>query len=349
VEVIRMEKIMELITNGNYEQAVSLINTRLKKHDDDFIDQFIVSMNIISEQAPIIIENTFPQLLSLFDLDDDILRYSLLLKLAAFLEKNPSMIFPYIKENLTSPSPRIRESMLCVLTYLVKVNHEIISYLPLIANQLCAQEEYVAKKAKEVLIELGKIEPEIVKMEISKLIQEKNSCDFAEKSKDILKSILDVTASRPEHFKELELEAKKKVLEKEQKILEKISEVQKEEAKINGEGIDVHLQEKQKELEKREKELALMKLKLKEEELELKELETKLKEEEIRKERDTLSEELKIKKEKEALELVKKELELKALIEEKQKIIEQEEKRIALKEKELEEEQDSEDDYEEIK
>lgn len=340
---------MELIANGNFDQAVSLINTRLKNREDDFIDQFIVSMNIISEQAPVIIEKTFPQLLGLFDLDDDILRYSLLLKLAAFLEKKPSMILPYIKEYLSASSPRKRESMLCILPYIVKVSHEIISYLPLIANQLCAQEEYVAKKAKEVLIELAKVEPEIVKMEILKLIQEKNSCEFTEKSKDILKSILDISASKPEHLKELELEAKKEVLEKEQKILEKISEVQKDEPKLGSPELDAQLEEKQRELEKREKELALMKLKLKEEELELKELEAKLKEEELKKEKETLSEELKIKKEKEELEMVKKELELKALIEEKQRIIELEEKRMTQKLKELEEEQDSEDEYEEIK
>ncbi len=340
---------MELITKGDLDQAVSLIITRLKNREEDYIDQFIVSMNIILELAPVIIEKTFPQLLNLIDLDDDILRYSLLLKLASFLEKNPQLILPYIKDYLTSPSPRKRESMLCMLPYIVKVSHEIVSYLPLIANQLCGQEEYVIKKAKEVLIEMGKIEPEIVRMEILKLIQEKNSCDFTEKSKDILKSILDVSTSQLEQIKELQLEAKMDVLEKEQKILEQISEVQKEDANKTTPELDAQLQQKQKELTKREKELELMKLKLKEEELELKELEAKLKREELKKEKDTLTEELKIKKEKDELEMVKKELELKALIEQKQKIIEQEEKRMALKLKELEEEQDSEDEYEEIK
>ena len=340
---------MKLIQNGNYEESITQINSRIKNREDDFIEQFILSMNIILEQAPIIIEKTFPQLLGLLDLDDDILRYSLILKMASFLEKNPEIILSHIKEYLSSPNPRKRESMLCILPYIIKVSPEIVHYIPFIANQLCVPEEYVAKKAKEVLTELAKKEPEITKMEIVKLIQEKHSYEFTERAKEILKTVIDVNATNPEQLKELELEAKKDVLEKEQKILEQISETQKEKAKATGLEIDLELKEKQAELAKREKELELMKLKLKEEELELKELEAKLKEEEIKKEKETLNEEIKLKKEKEQLEMVKKELELKTLIEEKQKIIEQEEKRMAQKLKELEQEDsDNEDDYEEV-
>ena len=295
-------------------------------------------MNIISEK-PVIIEKIFPELIKILDMEDDMLRYSLILKMEEFIKKNSAILIPYIKPNLDSDNPRKKESILYLLSFALDNSHDIIPFLSLIAQQLSAPEDYLVKKAKDVLIGLGNHEPEIVKIELLKLIQSKSSEEFGENARDVLKNFIDASTASLEQIKQMELEAKKEILEKEKAVLKEISQIDKEE--VEPDEIHVKLMEKQAELSTREKELEFMKLKLKEEEL-------KLKEGVILKEKEALDEEARLQKEKETLEKVKKELEEKQLREEKEKLLAMEEKRISEKLKALEEDDDS-DDYEEIK
>jgi len=119
-----MEDIFEKLDNEKSEEAIKLIKEGLGKRKQDFIEDFIQSLSIIAEMDPSVVKEIMPKLLGILDIDDDVIRYSMIASLKDFVPKYKDFIFPYVKDYLKYGSPKKREGMLILLKYVAESDVE---------------------------------------------------------------------------------------------------------------------------------------------------------------------------------------------------------------------------------
>src|SRR6056297_485829 len=348
-----MEDIFEKLDNEKSEEAIKLIKEGLGKRKQDFIEDFIQSLSIIAEMDPSVVKEIMPKLLGILDIDDDVIRYSMIASLKDFVPKYKDFIFPYVKDYLKYGSPKKREGMLILLKYVAESDVEDLEpYYDSIVNLLNDQHEFIRKNCIELLQKVGKQDKEQIEAKILKLLKEQTEIDkdILEENQELVdiakkiknqKSKDDYTVADNVLMKVADVAITKGTKENvdEKTLKEAANSVLKEIVEVSSLGIEElekrELEAKSKALEKElqdeEEEIKIKKLQLEKEqkELEQKKLEQEL--EKIEREKEILN------KQKE-LEKVKRELALKRLEEEKDEIKNEEQELLEKKLKKLEKE-----------
>ncbi len=357
-----MEKIFEKLDNNQTEDAVKLIKEQLGKRNQDFIEDFIQSLSIITEMERSVVKETMPKLLSILDMEDDVIRYSMIASLKEFVPKYKDLVFPYIKDFLKYGSPKKREGMLILLKYIAETDPESLEpYYDSIIHLLSDSKDFVRKSCIEVLQQLGKFDKEEIESKIlgflkdqaeisednleenQEIVEEAQRIREQKEKKDfttadtVLMKVADVTMTKGSKLRVDEDKLKAAANNVLKEIVE-VSSLEKED--LEKRELAAMSKALEKELKDEEEEIKLKKLKLKKEqkELEQKKIEQEL--EKIEKEKELL-------KKKNELDQVKRELELKRLEQEKDDIAQQEKEMLEKRMKRLKKEIHKED-YDDI-
>ncbi|TFH30081.1 MAG: hypothetical protein E4G98_02725 [Promethearchaeota archaeon] len=341
-----MEEIFKLLDQNDNKAAVKLIKTNLIKRDPKFIEDLVPSLNIITNTSVDVVENIMSQLLGILNLDDDVIRYSIIISLKKFVEDHKELIFPYVEDNIRYGSPKKRESMLRLLKYVADSDPKsLVPFYDLIISCLSDPEEFVRKNTIQVLESVGKADKNEIEARIFKFLKLlKDEREIRERDNEIVKSAEEILAHKKttEDIKPEELvliTAADRVLRKDadgvfRRATEDNTKIAADEVlkKI----VDVKSLE-QEELERREREaqskalkekLADDEKKLELEKLQLEEEQAHIEEERIHQEKERLTKEKELNEKRQELERVRQELELKRLEEEKNEILEAEEERV---------------------
>jgi len=338
-----MEEIFKLMDEEQTNSAIELIQEKLKNPaiSEDFSEDLINNLNVLNEKSDVIIKTIFPSLLKLIGMDNDVLRYSLVLSLKSLCRSHPDLIIPFAKENLSSENGNSRESMLQLLSFAASSSPELLhSFIEdaIVINMLADKEDFVQKKAVEFLKVLGKKYALDIEKKIIEQIKSSTNQVLKENGEILLKSLVDIQKLETDELEKKELEVKVKVLQdKEKQVTEeevkiKEEEIRKREEIVNikkgKEEIDEALINKEKELIEKERILKQKELKLKEAALLVEEKEREIEEEKIRHKAEQLEKEIEITRKRAELDKVKKELAIKELEKETEEIIKEEEERV---------------------
>jgi len=113
-----MEEIFTLLEEEKTQTAIDRIFELLgMEENDDFIETLINSLNRISAEYKGVIKAIYAQLLKLIGIENDVLRYSLVLSLKTLFEQDPLLIVSLAKEYLTSENANTRESIVQLLSF----------------------------------------------------------------------------------------------------------------------------------------------------------------------------------------------------------------------------------------
>jgi len=357
-----MEEIFSLLTQQRTQEATNRILQRLsEQNNNEFIENFIHSLNRLTNEYITVSKAIYPSVLKLIGIENDMLRYSLVLSLKILVEQDPSLIIPYSKEYLTSPNANSREGMLQLLSFAANAHpNEIKPLLDMVVGLLADPMDFVQNKAMEFLNTLGKhckLEVEEKILEFLKSTSDEKTHQNAEK---VLKEIVNIKDLESEAMDKKHLEIQKKVLDKkEQDITQEEVKLKQEEIKKREEEVahqkerkeqeEIYTQKK-KELEKKEEALRERELELKIARILVEEKEKDVQEEIIKQKADILEQELEINRKRAELQKAEKEIELKILEEKKRTMVHNEdkrtEKRLNIINKDLED--DKEEEYEKI-
>ncbi|MHA1821937.1 MAG: hypothetical protein ACTSU2_16295 [Promethearchaeota archaeon] len=358
-----MEEIFKLIEEQKIQKAIELIQANLVKEpiDEEFIEQLINNLSRLYAKSKVILKSLLPNLLKLIGIKNDVLRYSLLLDLKPVCESDPEMILTFSSEYLNSSNPNEREGMLQLLTFTASAHPEIFEdKLEEFIKYIGDKEEYVQKKAMDLLKTLGKTYPTRIEKGLVDYISNITDLKIRENADNVIKTLVNIKQLEDQEIEKKKLELSKKVLdEKEKKVEMEETKLKEEEIKKREELLRIKqkkkekiesLKEKEKKLIEKEVELKEKELRLKEAQLMIDEKKKELEEERIKREAEILEKERELSQKKAELELVKKEFEMKNIEKEKEAIIQNEIKRIK---KELEqlrerEKEESEDSYEDM-
>jgi hypothetical protein len=351
-----MEEIFKLLEEGKTQAAIDHILERLgRDKNDDFVEKLINSLNQISAEYPGVIKAIYAQLLKLIGIENDVLRYSLVLSLKTLFEQDPLLIIPFAKEYLISENANTRESMVQLLAFAANTHpNETKVILDLVIPLLADKEDFVQNKTIEFFKTLGKhcrLEVEERIMEFLKSTSDEKTHENAE---IILKGFVSVKTLESDEMEKKHLEIQKKVLDKKEKdVTEEEVKLKQEEIKKREEEV-AHKKERQeqneiydqkkKELEDKEQALREKEISLKEARLLVEEKEKEIQEEIIKQKSEMLEQELEINRKRAELEKAEKELKLKALEEKKRTIIEDEDKRVEQRLSEIEKDSENNDD-----
>ncbi|MBN2157199.1 MAG: hypothetical protein JW776_14235 [Candidatus Lokiarchaeota archaeon] len=355
-----MEEIFTLLGQEKTQTAIDQILERLSEvNNDEFVENLIHNLNRIVAEYPGTIQAIYPALLKLIGIENDVLRYSLILSLKTLSEKDPQLILPFAKEYLVSDNANTRESMLQLLTFTANAHpNDTKSLIDTVVSMLADEMDFVQKKAIAFLKTLGKHCQLEVEDKILDFLKSTSDEQTHENAEIVLKEIVNVKNLESEEMEKKHLEIQKKVLDKKEKDLtEEEVKLKQEEIKKREEEV-AHQKErkeqenlfdqKKKEIEEKEQALREKEIALKEAKLLVEEKEKEIQEEMIKQKAEMLEQELEINRKRAELEKAEKELELKELEEKKKNIIEDEDKRVEQRLKALEEEDEEEDDYEKI-
>ena len=153
-----MEEIFDLLEIDKTQAAIDIILERLGLDgNDEFVEVLINNLNRINAEHSGVIKTIYAQLLKLIGIDNDVLRYSLVLSLKTVIEQDPLLIIPFAKEYLISENANARESILQLLAFVANTHPNdakslLESAIPLLADK----EDFVQKKTIEFLKILGK-------------------------------------------------------------------------------------------------------------------------------------------------------------------------------------------------
>lgn len=360
-----MEQIFEYLDHEQHENAISLIKTMVSKRDQQFIEDLVPSLNIIVNVSVKVVEEIMPSLLGILNFEDDMIRYSLILSLRKFVQEHPDLIIPYVEDYLKYGSPKKREGMLLLILYITEQETKLLEpFYEVIIQRLGDKEDYVRKRAIEVLKTIGKDDRTEIEAKILEFVKdEKQEYAKSEANSEVIKFAEKIMASHPENQPlkpqdQVLIDVADRALKKGSDVEKKAPEIelkkaadtvlkglvdvenieQKELEKLEREAKAKALQEK---LEENEQEIALEKLRLEQEQREIEQ-------ERLAQEKERLEREKELFEKQKELDQVKRELELQRIEDEKNKIIEEESKRIQQKMKELTKKADSENDYEEL-
>ena len=357
-----MEEIFTLLEEDKTQEAIDRILERLgMEGNDEFVEKLIHSLNRINAEYTGVIKAIYAQLLKLIGIENDVLRYSLVLSLKTLFEQDPLLIIPFAKEYLSSENANTRESIVQLLAFAANAHpNETKSLLDSVIPLLADEKDFVQNKTIEFLKTLGKhcnLEVEERIMEFLKSTTDEKTHENAE---TVLKGFVSVKHLESEELEKKHLEIQIKVLDKKEKdVTEEEVKLKQEEIKKREEEVahqkerkeqDELYDQKKKELEEKEQALREKEIALKEARLKVEEKEKEIQEEIIKQKAEMLEQEMEINKKRIELEKAEKELELKALEEKERTIIKDEDKRVErrLDALEKETEDEDEDDYEKI-
>jgi hypothetical protein len=348
-----MENVFNKIDQKKFQDAINLIKEHIStKMDKKFIEDFVISLNILTENAMEVVDAVIPSLLSILNFDDDVVRYSMIISAEKFVVVHPQKILPYLKQYLNSGNAKDREGILFLMEYIANSQPKLLSdfFEPTI-KLIGDSEEFVKKKAIDVLKKMGKCNRSLLEAKIIEFVKQNENPLIKDAADEVLKGLIDIKELEKEELEKMHEEAKEKVIsEKEHEIQQKEQDIKKLELekkelelqkKIEDEARHKELLEKEKKIHDEEQRLALEKLKLEEEQKQIEKLR-------IEEERKRLEKEKEVLLEQQKLALVKDELEKKRIEEEKAKIIAEEAARIQEKVAALQKEEDEDDDYEDI-
>jgi len=348
----RMEEVFKRLDQKDLKAAIEIIKKKIIEKDGIFIEDLVISLNILTETSLDLVKEILPSLLSILNFSDDVIRYSMIVSLKKFVEVNMNLILPYAPEYLKSESPKNREGMLLLLKYVAEVKVELLSpYFDLLIEKLGDQQDFVRKKAVEVLIAAGKKNRTEIEAKTLSFIKTQNSVPAKEAADQLLKGIIDLAVLEKQDNERTQLDAQTKSLSEKAKELEKTEndlkkvelEIKERELQSQAEKdrLAQEIKESQQRIEEKELQLKLEKLKLQEEQkgLELKKMEEER--ERLKKEKELIEKQIDVAR-------VKQELEQKRLEQEKSQIIAEEAERIQKKMKELSEKEKDDENYEEI-
>jgi len=353
-----MEEIFDLLDTDKTQAAIDIIHECLAQDEnDEFVETLINSLNRINAEHSGVIKAIHAQLLKLIGIENDVLRYSLVLSLKTLIEQDPLLIIPFAKEYLSSENANTRESIVQLLAFAASTHpNETKDLLDVIIPLLADEKDFVQNRTMEFLKTLGKhfnLEVEEKILEFLKTTTDEKTHENAE---TVLKKLVSVKNLESEELEKKHLEIQKKVLDKKEKdvteeeVKLKQEEIKKREEEVahqkeRNEQAEVYDQ-KRKELEDKELVLRDKEIALKEARLNIEEKEKEFLEEIISRKAQMLEQEMEINKKRTELEKAEKELELKELEEKKRIIIEDENKRVEKRLSELDKDLEDEDDYE---
>jgi hypothetical protein len=351
-----MASIFQLLDEDKIQSAIDKIKAKLNEKQDsaEFIEQLINNLNRLSAKSNLIMRTLFPELIKLISIDNDVLRYSLVLSLKSVCESEPALLLPYSRDLLMSKNANAREGILQLLTFAAGTNpDEVKSFMGDAINMLQDEKDFVQNRAVSLLKVLGnKFSIDIEKKLVS-FAQDTNNIAVRTNVEKVLKELVDLKKLEQGDFEKKQIEVQKKELDEKEKTVSQTEVKMKEESLQNKE---IELQKKEV-LKEKEKELIAKELALKERDLQLKEAkllveekEKEIEEQKIRQKVVLLEKEQEMQQKQVELEKVKKELELKEIEKKKNAIIEEEQKRIdeRLENMENQDKQDQ-DDVKEIK
>ena len=236
-----MEEIFTLLEEEKTQTAIDRILELLSMEgNEEFVEKLINSLNRISAEYKGVIKAIYAQLLKLIGIENDVLRYSLVLSLKTLFEQDPLLIVSLAKEYLISENANTRESMVQLLSFAANAHpNETKPVLDSIIPLLADEKDFVQNRAIEFLKNLGKhckLEVEEKILEFLKTTSDEKTHENAE---TVLKKLVNVKSLESEELEKKHLEIQKKVLDKKEK------DVTEEEVKL-----------KQEEIKKREEEVA---------------------------------------------------------------------------------------------
>ncbi|TFG21303.1 MAG: hypothetical protein EU530_00725 [Promethearchaeota archaeon] len=351
-----MEEIFDLLATDQTQKAIDIILERLlAESNDEFIELLINNLNRINAEHSEVIKAIYTQLLKLIGIENDVLRYSLVLSLKTVIEQDPQLVIPFAKEYLISENANTRESIVQLLAFVANTYPNdakglLKSVIPLLADK----EDFVQKKTIEFLQTLGKHCNLEVEERILEFLKDTTDEKTHENAETVLKKLVSIKNLESEQLEKKHLEIQKKVLDKKEKdvteeeVKLKQEEIKKREEevahqKVRNEQEEINDQ-KRKELEEKEQALRDKEFALKEARLNIEEKEKEFQEEIIRRKAEMLEQEMEINRKRAELEKAENELELKELQEKEKTIIEVEDKRVEKRLNALDKDHEKEDD-----
>ncbi len=113
-----MEEIFDLLETDQTQKAIDIILERLlADENDEFVELLINNLNRINAEHSEVIKAIYTQLLKLIGIENDVLRYSLILSLKTVIEQDPQLVIPFAKENLISENANTRESIVQLFSF----------------------------------------------------------------------------------------------------------------------------------------------------------------------------------------------------------------------------------------
>ena len=357
-----MEQIFEYLDEKKYDEAVKLIKENLAKRDQEFIEDLVPSLNIITSSSVEVAESIMAPLLGILNIDDDVIRYSIILSIKNFVIEHKELIFPYVEDYLKYGTPKKREGMLLLMKYIADTDPKALKpFYKLLAYELSDSFDYIRKKTVDILQAIGKAdrhEIEACIFDYLKAEQDESAKKIADEellqeADRIMASLNQANQIKPQD--KLVFDVADKILKKgtdgsskradNDEITQAADTVLKDIVglkALNKEELEKrHLEAQSKAIKEK---LIEDKKKLEIERLELEAEKEKIDEERLKQEKARLEKEKKLLEKKMELSQVKQELELKKIEDERKKIIEEEERR--MQEKLRKDEQDEQDEKE---
>ena len=352
-----MEQIFEFLDEKRYDEAIQLIKENLAKRDQAFIEDLVPSLNIITSSSIEVAESIMAPLLGILNIDDDVIRYSIILSIKNFVIEHKELIFPYVEDYLKYGTPKKREGMLLLIKYIADSEPKSLKpFYKLLAYELSDSMDYIRKKTVDILQAIGKAdrhEIEACIFNYLKAEQEESAKKLADgellqEADKIMANITESHQLKPQD--KLVIDVADKILKKgtdgaskradNEKITQAADTVLKDIVglqALNKEELEKrHLEAQSKAIKEK---LIEDKKKLEIERLELEAEKEKIDEERLKQEKARLEKEKTLLEKKMELSQVKQELELKKIEDEKNKIIEEEERRMQEKLKKDEQEE----------
>ncbi len=351
-----MEQIFEFLDEKKYDEAIQLIKENLAKRDQEFIEDLVPSLGIITSSSIEVAESIMAPLLGILNIDDDVIRYSIILSIKKFVIEHKELIFPYIEDYLKYGTPKKREGMLLLIKYIADTDPKALKpFYKLLAYELSDSVDYIRKKTVDILQAIGKADRHEIEACIFDYLKaeqeesEKNLADeeLLQEADKIMASIKEANLLKPQD--KLVIDVADKILKKgvskradNKEITHAADTVLKDIVglkALNKEELEKrHLEAQSKAIKEK---LIEDKKKLEIERLELEAEKEKIDEERLKQEKARLEKEKQLLEKKMELSQVKQELELKKIEDEKNKIIKEEERRMQEKiKKDEQEEQD---------
>ena len=338
-----MEEVFRLLDEKEIHKAIEYIYEKLKEKNSkgEFVEDLINHLNKLNEKSEIIIKTIFPSLLKLIGIENDVLRYSLLLSLKSLSESDPEFIVPFAKEYLNSKNGNAREGMIQLLTFAANSDPKRVKTLiddGQIIDLLADKDDFVQKKTIDLLKAVGKKFALDIEKKLIERVQSTTNDILKENAEKVLKALVDIKKLESEELEKKQLEVEVKVLEdKEKQVTEEEVKIKAE--KIRKREVIVSIEkeseissnefiEKEKQLIEKERALKVKELNLKEADLMLKEKEKEIEAEKIRNKAVQLEKEIELTRKRAELNKVKKELEIKEIEKETEEIINEEKKRL---------------------
>lgn len=341
-----MEQIFEYLDEKKYDEAIQLIKENLAKRDQEFIEDLVPSLNIITNDSIEVAESIMAPLLGILDIDDDVIRYSIILTIKNFVIEHKELIFPYIEDYLKYGTPKKREGMLLLIKYIADTDPKALTpFYKLLAYELSDSFDYIRKKTVDILQAIGKADRlaieacifDYLKNEQDESAKKIADEELLQEADRIMASLNKTNQIKPQD--KLVFDVADKILKKgadgsskradNDEITHAADTVLKDIVglkALNKEELEKrHLEAQSKAIKEK---LIEDKKKLEIERLELEAVKEKIDEGRLKQEKARLEKEKKLLEKKMELSQVKQELELKKIEDERKKIIEEEERRM---------------------